>query len=106
MLSYRFTCYNFESIRNLLHLYGVFIIIIITIIIIIIIIIITYYDWEVADLIKKADIVRLDGVNHIIPSYCHLQVSCRSLVDRCDSLGSCKPHTHIAQLAILLFYIF
>ena len=28
------------------------------------------------------------NVNHIIPLYCHLPVSCRSLVDRC---GSCKP---------------
>jgi hypothetical protein len=25
------------------------------------------------------------------PSYCHLPVSCRSLVDRCGSLGSCMP---------------
>jgi hypothetical protein len=30
-------------------------------------------------------------MHHIIPSYCHLPVSCRSLVDRCGSLGSCKP---------------
>ena len=29
--------------------------------------------------------------NHIIPSYCHLPVSCRNLGDRCVSLGSCKP---------------
>ena len=29
--------------------------------------------------------------NHIIPSYCHLPVSCRRLVDRYGSLGSCKP---------------
>ena len=28
----------------------------------------------------------------IIPSYCLLPISCRSLVDRCVSLGSCKPH--------------
>ena len=31
------------------------------------------------------------NANHIIPSYCHLPVSCRSLVDRCGCLGSCKP---------------
>ena len=34
------------------------------------------------------------NVNHIIPSYCHLPVSCRSLVDRCGSLGSCKPQIY------------
>ena len=28
---------------------------------------------------------------HIIPLYCHLPVSCGSLVDRCGSLGSCNP---------------
>ena len=32
------------------------------------------------------------NANNIIPSYCHLSVSCRSIVDRCGSLGSCKPH--------------
>ena len=31
------------------------------------------------------------NANHIIPSCFHLPVSCRSLVDRCDSIGSCKP---------------
>ena len=31
------------------------------------------------------------NVNHIIPSYGHLSVSCRSLVDRCGFPGSCKP---------------
>ena len=30
-----------------------------------------------------------------IPSYCHLPVSCRSLVDRCGSLGSCKPQIYL-----------
>ena len=30
------------------------------------------------------------NANHI-PSYCHLPVICRSLVDRCGSFGSCKP---------------
>ena len=50
-------------------------------------------DSEVADLIKKVVITRPDGAypNHIIPSYCHLPVSCRILVDQCDSLGICKP---------------
>ena len=31
------------------------------------------------------------NVNHIIPSCCHLPVSCKSLVDRCGSLEICKP---------------
>ena len=31
------------------------------------------------------------NANHIIPSYCYLPVSCRSLVDRCGSFGICKP---------------
>ena len=31
------------------------------------------------------------NANHIIPSYCCLPVSSRSLVNRCGSLGSCKP---------------
>ena len=31
------------------------------------------------------------NANHINQSCCHLPVSCRSLVDRCGSLGSCKP---------------
>ena len=50
-------------------------------------------DGEVADLIKKVDIIRLAERNdiHIIPSYCHLPVSCRSLVDRCGSPRSWKP---------------
>jgi len=41
----------------------------------------------------KVNIIRLmeHNANHIIPLYCHLPVSCRSLVDRCGSLGSCKP---------------
>ena len=30
------------------------------------------------------------NANHIIPLYCHLPVSCRSLLDRCGFLGSCK----------------
>ena len=32
------------------------------------------------------------NANHIIPSFCHLPVICRSLVGRCGSSGSCKPH--------------
>ena len=31
------------------------------------------------------------NANHINLSCCHLPVSCRSLVDRCGFLGSCKP---------------
>ena len=30
------------------------------------------------------------NANLIVPSYLHLQVSYRSLVDWCESLGSCK----------------
>ena len=33
-------------------------------------------------------------VIHIIPLYCHLPVSCRSLVDRRVSLGNSKPHIY------------
>ena len=51
-------------------------------------------DWEVADMIRKVDLLHLKehNANHITPSYCYLPVGCRSLVDRCGSLGSCKPH--------------
>ena len=37
---------------------------------------------------------RFDGVyaNHIILSYCHSPVDCRSLVDRYGSPGSFKPN--------------
>ena len=62
----------------------IIIIIIITILIIIITIII------IADLIKKVDIIRLDGANHIIPSYCHLTVISSGLIDRCGFLWSCN----------------
>ena len=31
-------------------------------------------------------------IKDIIPSYSHLPASCKSLVDRCGSLGSFKPH--------------
>ena len=34
------------------------------------------------------------NANYIIPSYCYLPVSCRSLVDRCGSPGSCKPQIY------------
>ena len=37
-------------------------------------------------------------VDKIIPSCCHLPVSCRSLVERCDSLGSCKPQIYFYLL--------
>ena len=36
------------------------------------------------------------NANHIIPSCCHLPVSCRSLVDRCGPLGSCKPQIYFS----------
>ena len=43
--------------------------------------------------LRKSTLIDLTGrnANHIIPSCCHLPVSCRSLVDRCGSPGSCKP---------------
>ena len=43
--------------------------------------------------IMKAGINRLmdHNANHIILLYYHLLVSCRSLVDQCGFLGSCKP---------------
>ena len=44
-------------------------------------------NWEAVDLINKVDINRLDGD---ILSYYYLPVNCRSQVDRCGSLGSCK----------------
>ena len=34
------------------------------------------------------------NANDIIPSYCHLPASCRSLVDRWGSLGSCKSQIY------------
>ena len=34
------------------------------------------------------------NTNHIIPSYCYLPVSCRNLVHRCGSLGSCKSQIY------------
>ena len=45
------------------------------------------------------------NANHIIPSYCSLQLSCRSLVDRRGSLRSCKPQikTLIFTCLFLLF---
>ena len=43
--------------------------------------------------LRKSTLIDLmeRNANHIIPSYCYLPVSCRSLVDRCGSSGSCKP---------------
>ena len=51
----------------------------------------TVYGWEVADLIKKVNINRPVGAHcwSPYPGYCHPLVGCRSLVDRCGSLGSC-----------------
>ena len=45
------------------------------------------------------------NANHIIPSYCYLPVSCRSLVDRCGSPGSCKPQIKILikKIIIIIF---
>ena len=41
--------------------------------------------------------------NHILPSYCHLPVSCRSLVDWRGSLGSYKPQ--IFKIIIIIIVI-
>ena len=46
------------------------------------------------------------NANHIIPSYCYLQVSCRSLVDRCSSVGSCKPQIYYYYFYYCYFFIF
>ena len=35
------------------------------------------------------------NANHIIPSCCHVPVSCRSLVHRCGSPGSYKPQIYV-----------
>ena len=43
--------------------------------------------------------------NHIIPSYFHLPISCRSLVDRCGSLGSFKPHLILDLWLIIDIYV-
>ena len=40
------------------------------------------------------------NANHIIPLYCYLLVSCRGLVDRCGSPGSCKPQIKFNFLII------
>ena len=45
---------------------------------------------------KLIDLTERNG-NHIIPLYCHRPVSCRSLVDRCGSLGSCKPQIYFLK---------
>ena len=47
-----------------------------------------YWIW-----LRKSTIMDLTERNakHMIPSYCHLPVSWRSLVDRCGSFVSCKP---------------
>ena len=44
------------------------------------------------------------NINHI-PSYCHLPVSCRSLVDECGSPGSCKPQIIIIIVVIIIIII-
>ena len=46
--------------------------------------------------LRKSTLIDLTerSANHIIPSYCYLPVSCRSLVDRCGSPGSCKPQIY------------
>ena len=40
------------------------------------------------------------NANYIIPSCCHLPVSCRNLVDRCGSLGSFK-----SQIVVIIIPI-
>ena len=50
-------------------------------------------DW--GDWLRKSTLDLMEHyANHIIPSYSHLPVSCWSLVDRCGSLGSCKPQIY------------
>ena len=48
--------------------------------------------WEVTIWLRKSTLLNLTerNANHIIPSYCHLPVSCISLVNRCGSIGSYK----------------
>ena len=50
-------------------------------------------NW-VATWLRKSTLLDLTerDANHIIPSYFHLTDSCRSPVDWCGSLGSCKPY--------------
>ena len=43
------------------------------------------------------------NANHIILSYCHLPVSCRSLVDRCGSLGAVSHRFNF--LILKLFFM-
>ena len=54
---------------------------------------ITQIKFNSASTLGKSTLIDLTehNANHIIPSYCYLPVSCRSLVDRCGSPGSCKP---------------
>ena len=51
----------------------------------------------VSYLIEKSKLLDLleRNVNRIIPSCCHLTVSCRSLVDRCGSLGNWKTQIYL-----------
>ena len=55
-------------------------------------------------MITKVDILDLSerNANRIIPLCCYLPVSCRSLVDRCDSLGSCKIAVENSEDASLM----
>ena len=60
------------------------------------------FDWEVRIRLGKSTLIDLTkrNNNHITSSYCHWAVSCRSLVDRCGSLGSCKPQIKIDQIIL------
>ena len=44
------------------------------------------------------------NANHIISPYYHLLISCRSLVDRCGSLGNSRPHVYF-HLILNVFVI-
>ena len=50
--------------------------------------------------LRKSASLDLTERNAVIPSYCHLPVSCRCLVDRCGSLWSCKPQ--IIQFTLIV----
>ena len=50
-------------------------------------------DWEVADLIKKVNIISLDGANYIIPLYCNSASPSEAVTTDLIFLMSKKPTT-------------
>ena len=46
--------------------------------------------WEVGETLLDLEL----NANHLIPSYCHLPVIWKILVNRCGSLVGCKPQTY------------